>query len=117
MSDFFDGLLGGPPNRPQHPDFMKLADILLRHDGPTTDPTTMENFSMMDRIAEDIDPEVLTYMSQARAAVYLRMVEQELGTPISSSHLVSMAGSWVDGFLVGIEWQKAQRGEPRPDPS
>lgn len=105
MSDFFGDMLRGPADRPDHPDFWKLSDIVLRHDGPTTDPTTKHLFSMQERIAQEIDVETLTYMIRNRAGTYLQLMGLDDRNPVMVA-LVSSA--WLDAFLVGVEWQKAK---------
>lgn len=105
---FFEDLIAGPPDRPQHPDFMKLSAIVLEHDGPTTDPTTMENFSMEETIEQVINNESLTYMAMGRAKIFM----VEVGLPMDMRVLSALASAWVDAFLVGNEWQRERRDTP-----
>lgn len=106
VTDFFKMLLGGPPGRPQHPDFMKLSSVVLKHDGPTTDPATMHIFSIEERIAQEVDFETLTYMCKQRATTYLG----QLGLGTDAKMLAVVASAWVDAFLIGVEWERAAHG-------
>lgn len=111
MSDFFEGLLSGPPDRPDHPDFWKLSDVVLRHDGQATDPTAA--FNMDERIARDIKPEVLTYMIGQRVAAMMQRgpLAQELARVPKVAAMLSVIAqaSALDAFMIGVEWQKAKQ--------
>lgn len=103
MSDWQDELLQGPPGRPQHPDFMKLSEIVLRHDGPTNDPVTKEQFSFEDTVNAVIDLDTLTYMARGRAQIFMVQVGLDLGNlPL----LAAIASAWCDAFLVGGKWEQ-----------
>lgn len=99
--DWTDDLLKGPPERPQHPDFMKLSEIVLRHDGPTSDPTA-ERLDLDAKLTEYIDPETLTYMAMQRSMMFMAMV----GITSTPQMVAAMSSVYLDAFLVGIEWER-----------
>lgn len=101
MSEFDQGI-PGPPGRPDHPDFWKLCDVVLKHDASTEDDTPE---SLDAVIAEFVDPEVLAYMAFQRT---LRMCMSS-GADLPIMQLLPMlGGSWVDGFVAGAAFQQAK---------
>lgn len=101
--DWQDNLLQGPPGRPQHPDFMKLSGIVLKHDGPTSDPVTKAQFSFEDTVNAVIDLDTLTYMARGRAQIFMAQVGLNPG---NLRLLAAIASAWCDAFLVGVEWER-----------
>lgn len=86
------------PKRPTHPDFWRMSEVVLQHDGEAT-----EGNLPLDQIVKDtVDPESLTYFAMQRAG----MLCQKSGLPES---LVPVLGSlWLDAFMAGAKFQ--QRG-------
>lgn len=83
------------PGRPQHPDFWRISEIILQHDGDAT-----EGGKGLDEIAAEVpvDPASLLYHARQRA---LRMLGG--GAP------TAMVTMWLDGFLAGARFGK-QKG-------
>lgn len=80
----------GPSNRPDHPDFWKLSDVVLQLDGKTEDP----GFDFPSFLSEIIDPKVLAYMAMQRAML---VTSDPMSWPV-------LAGMWIDAFCAGREW-------------
>lgn len=91
MSDFH---LFGKPGQPEHPDFVKLSDIILQLDGRTEDP----GFDYHEFLGEVVDPDSIVYMARQRV---LRMSDQ-VGIP--DRYVPALAAIWLDAFVAGREW-------------
>jgi hypothetical protein len=83
------------PNRPQHPDFWRLADAVLENDAAVEDGTGIEEF-----LAPYVDLPSLAYMAEQRAALYL----SRAGLPVDLAPFV--AAGWVDGWIAGVKYQE-----------
>lgn len=87
----FDGpFMGHFPARPDHPDFWKLSDVVLQHDGLTEEPS----FDMRSHIATVLDPESLLYLVDQRVR---RQLERSPHGP-----LITAQALWLDAFMVGV---------------
>jgi hypothetical protein len=103
MSDEFDQLLNDPrfPDRPTHPDFWALSEVILSLDGliaETPDDKLEEAFT--ERYNSYLDLDSVTYMAEQRVA---RAV-QHLGLEINENTLPllsTMAALYVEATLVG----------------
>lgn len=86
------------PKRPDHPDFWRISEVVLQHDGEA-----VEGKLPLEEIVKDtVDPTSLTYFAMQRAG----MTCQKAGMPES---LAPVLGSvWLDGFMAGAKFQ--QRG-------
>ena len=88
------------PDRPTHPDFARLVAA-----GAVVDEEPEGSMSPPEQIG--IDEDSLLYMTHNR-----------LGTALNSPlvqlmpRAIQMQGAWIDGFAVGLEYQK--RGGSRP---
>lgn len=88
------------PDRPDHPDFWKLSEIVLQLDG-----RAMEDESdFASTLASMMDPKSLCYMARQRA---MRLLERGL---------VSLTSLYIDGFAAGYRYaerknQEAHTGE------
>lgn len=94
------------PDRPQHPDFWRLSEIILKQDGRVEDITSLEDANdMIPRmIQEQIDQTSLEYMSMVRSHRMLDSL-RKAGLPFYPE--VAMTSMFLQGVLVGIEFQKA----------
>lgn len=83
------------PHRPQHPDFWRLSEIVLRHDAVSQD-----ELAMILLLGEHLDNESLEYMALQRGLV----AAQRLG--LNREGAVMIGTAWMTGVLAGIEFQK-----------
>lgn len=90
------------PNRPQHPDFWRLSEIILQMDGDTTEGK--QEFE--EQIAKNVDVRSATYMAEQRSMFAMSQVV----TPIMGAYEIQtlLAVMWLEGFLSGARFQ--QRG-------
>jgi hypothetical protein len=79
------------PDRPDHPDFWKLSNTVLQHDGKVEDP----DFDLLTYIATIVDPASLRYFMQ-QAAPMVTLVGAE----------PAVQSLWMDAFLVGVLYAK-----------
>ena len=82
------------PDRPQHPDFWRLIEVILRLDGEVT-----EGARPIDEVmAETVDSGSLIYAAKQRALMLAN------GSPEGMAVLTAL---WAEAFLAGAEFQKA----------
>lgn len=97
MADFFND--PDYPNRPQHPDYWRLVNVVNYFDGEA-----VEGAKDLDDVLDGIvDAESLTYMAQGRA---LRLT-QATGIPAGP-----LAGIWIDAFAAGVKFQQEGGHQP-----
>ncbi len=87
------------PDRPQHPDFWRLSETVLKLDGKT-----QAGEEATDITALNVDVESALYMSQQRVGIMLR--ELGFGDAPKSVELM-MITAYMGGVVHGIEFQKA----------
>jgi hypothetical protein len=86
------------PKRPTHPDFWRISEVVLQHDGGAD-----EGKKPLEEIVKDtVDLESLTYFAMQRAG----MSCQKMGLP--EALVPVLASVWLDAFLAGARFQ--QRG-------
>jgi hypothetical protein len=84
------------PNRPQHPDYWRLADVLNYLDGETT-----EGGKGLPEIVEGvIDLNSLTYAAGMRSLKARQLLDLPRGSE------AALASMFVNGFLAGIRFEK-----------
>lgn len=88
MNEFF----GEHPNRPDHPDFWHLSEIVLEHDA-----TSAETGGIEAVLAECIDTDSVGYMAVQRA---VRAATS--GEPT----LLKLGACFIDGFALGVKFQQ-----------
>lgn len=95
-----DELFNDPrhPDRPQHPDFWRLSDVVLRQDGATQEEGEAGFLRILD---ETVDRDSLFYLAQQRAMI---MVSQ-MGLPPSLTPALTTA--YLSGVVLGIGFQQA----------
>lgn len=86
------------PGRPDHPDFWKLSDVLLRNDGRVSE----DNGGFTATVTEHIDSDVLAYVSVQRALIQCH--HQQM--PPTPQTVAVLAAMWVDGFIMGCGYTK-----------
>ncbi len=84
------------PNRPDHPDFWKLAAIIQDYDSAAEDGIALERL-----VSPVVDMESLLYMAEQRG---LRM------KPATSGEAIKLAATWLDGFVVGARYRQTNNG-------
>jgi hypothetical protein len=83
------------PNRPDHPDFWKLCDVLLQQDGSLEDGGDFEVI-----LSEVVDPESLAYVAMQRAQ---RLV---MNGSIPMTAIPTYAAIFLDGFTTGVRFER-----------
>lgn len=96
MTDLGD-LFGSFPNRPNHPDFWVLSDVVLQQDGVTED----KDFDFEAHLAKTVNPESLYYLANHR----LGATGRQLGIP-HQTMLITGLGVFIDAFLLGVNYQR-----------
>ena len=104
---------GGPSNRPDHPDFWRLVEIVQEYD-IRMDDATPENKEAVFKAAFDgvVDLDSLGYMAMQRA---MRVVGVRSNEEVrkQAGLLAAMATLYFDAFLMGAQFQ--QRGGHRAE--
>lgn len=86
------------PDRPQHPDYWRIAEVALQQDGKAE-----EGGQSVEQIVQGlVDPKSVTYAATQRA----RIMIQKTGLPETLEPL--LAAVWMDAFTVGARFE--QRG-------
>lgn len=92
------------PKRPDTPDFWRISEILLQHDGQATEG----GLTLNDIIHDTVDHPTLSYVALQRAGLLIRAT----GLPDTAEMRTALASSWLDAFLAGAQFEK--RGGHRP---
>ena len=87
-----DEVFGHRTNRPQHPDFWKLTEIILRLDGAVEAGEDVNH----SRLGKAVDLTSARYMSLQRAKRVVQLAKEHGWRPVQA-----LAGTWLDGFLAG----------------
>lgn len=94
MSDDDFDLFGGFPNRPDHPDFWKLSNVVLWMDGACEDEGGFKRV-----MAEaGVDARSLVYMAHQRAMRAYNGTDQ--------ATLMALTAVYLDAFLAGVHFVK-----------
>ena len=102
-----DDVFGPYPGRPQHPDFARLADVVLEQDGKTEDPAL--DFPAV--LASFIDPESITHMAMQRGD---RAAAQLGPVPTFDEVVGLIAATYLDAFMVGYLYHE-RHGRKEPE--
>jgi hypothetical protein len=86
------------PDRPTHPDFWRIAEVCLQHDGEAVEG----QLPIEQIVKETVDMPSLSYIATQRAGIAC----QRTGLP--ESLVPVLAAAWVDAFMAGAVYQ--QRG-------
>ena len=84
------------PDRPQHPDFWRIIEIVNYLDGEAVEG----NKTYEEIVSAIADTNSVDYAGIQRGMLSTRMT--------SDDPYVQNAGSWIDGFIIGVLFQ--QRG-------
>lgn len=103
------------PDRPTHPDFMHLADVILMLDGKLEDRTSEESGKEIfaRELNKRIDAESITYMANQRACRLLDITTLEDLSRKGPLRGILMA-TYLDAFCAGMEFQKKHRRNEGP---
>jgi len=113
MSDSFspNDFFGAMPNRPDHPDFWKLTNVLMRLDAgldvTSTDRDVQER-QYEERLAEiGVDQRSLSYVATQRA---FRALGIETRADLMDRQRLEMAimlsSIWLDAFAAGVFFER-----------
>jgi hypothetical protein len=97
MSDFMDGDLF--PDRPDHPDFWRLSESVLKQDGKFSEGN--EPFETV--MAQMVDVESIVYMADQRADFLL----DKTGAPKTLMLKGLLMSMYLDGFTTGVGFTQA----------
>jgi hypothetical protein len=98
MSSAMNEAFGNFPDRPDHPDFWKLSEIVLGLDGAIEEAERTGGSDVFHDLAtEHCDLRSQLYMATQRVQRFLL----ELG-PVDGAMLA--ASAWIDGFQVGVRF-------------
>lgn len=86
------------PNRPDHPDFWRLSDCVLRLDGASQEAT---DNAFESALADTCDETSLLYMGAQRV---LRMCAA-IGIA-DREQIAAVLAVWCEGFIVGSRFEK-----------
>lgn len=93
-------LLNDPrfPDRPTHPDFWRISQVLTMNDGRATEGGQ----SVPEITAAVVDIDSLTYAAKQRAGIAC----QALGLPTSPGWVAKLASVWIDAFVAGATFEQ-----------
>lgn len=100
---------GAPGGRPNHPDFWKLSEILLKLDSdldPSNPDEEAKERQWLARIEEvGIDRPVLTYSAVQRA---YRVLGIQTAAQVMAQHMeiARLASVWMEGFAAGTFYER-----------
>jgi hypothetical protein len=109
MTSGMDDVFGARPERPVHPDFWRISEVVLSNDAPMEEANGNEekNRAWMARTTDLVDVESVTYMAGQRA----KMVADQAGAGLSArqrfSMITALATVWIDAFVAGAMFQRA----------
>lgn len=100
INEFF----GPNRNRPTHPDFWRLSETILSYDGAIDEAVDKDKF-WEDAVDAVIDRNSVMYMAFQRAA---RACQAEtVGDIVQNIEFITKATVlYIEGFLMGVEFQK-----------
>lgn len=95
-----DDVFGQNPNRPAHPDFWRLSEIVLANDGRVEEAFDQEK-AWKDTVADVVDVESIVYMASQR--VMLMMGPPQPGNVTDHATLTAL---YIDAFLTGALFER-----------
>jgi hypothetical protein len=110
MPSAMDEFFGEAEGRPNHPDFWKLAEILLGIDGYIHEQQEAGRDKLEDvekYLREFVDPESLRYVAQQRIFRALG-ISNEFVALMREKEIVQHSSAWVDGFVVGVKFRESK---------
>lgn len=120
MTSAMDEVFGPNANRPNHPDFWRLADVLLSMDGATEAAGQLEGPDEREKVFTDIiesvaNKDVVVYVAAQRAG----RIAVEVQKVAQGNLLMGASAAWIDGFLAGCKFTQGNNepGESREEGS
>jgi len=101
INDFF----GPNANRPNHPDFWKLSETILKYDADIDIAIDKDKY-WEDAVDAAVDRQSVMYMAFQRAARACQahtVQDVAIALPFITKAIVL----YIEGFLMGVEFQKA----------
>jgi hypothetical protein len=91
---------GAPPNRPDHPDYRRISEIVLALDALVEAGTTVDAAAAAlqagKQNAADLDSVTYTAIHRAR----------HLGSGCGPALLRALAAMWLEGFTIGVAFEQ-----------
>lgn len=111
MSDWTDDFLNSSqfPNRPNHPDFWRLSEIVLQLDAAVLE----DGVTVDSEVEKEIDVASLNYMAEQTALRVLQVLVDQVPPPLRPAVVPGMMqelvplidAAWKSGFVVGSRFQ------------
>lgn len=103
-------IFGSFPNRPDHPDFWKLSDMVLKYDGrfeAAADHDEKERI-WKEAVSAHIDSDALIYMGFQRA---IRALGVDTPGEVAKhfSELAKLTTLYAEGFVFGAEFEASKK--------
>lgn len=92
--------------RPDHPDFWKLSEVILRLDGAFQEVEEEAREALWEEeVGRFIDPEVVGYVAFQRA---VRVMGITMAGEVDehAATLTPLIQCWVDAFMMGCNYQE-----------
>lgn len=106
-----DDVFGSHPQRPDHPDFWKLSDIVLELDASMYERGATHAEDVISQKAAEVgDSESITYMAVQRAMRALG-VQSRQDLVDKRNEIALYATVYLEAFIVGVRFAYAKQGE------
>lgn len=116
VSSAMDDVFGQNSNRPDHPDYWRLSEIILGMDGAIEAAPDVETKDAVwhQRVRDVIDEESGVYASVNRSMLLVNSLPFDIPDAVRVQLTTSMAGLWMDAFVTGAqfverEWQAREK--------
>jgi hypothetical protein len=112
-------VFGAMPDRPTHPDFWKLSELILKMDAEMQEArTTAQKDAIYERyIGEvaEIDMRSLTYAAMQRAfRAYEVRTRGDLQRSTNRANVMRFTTAYMEGFILGSQWQQSYAPKEHP---
>jgi hypothetical protein len=91
-------VFGHFPDRPDHPDFAKLSDLVLQQDGWSCD----ENFDYEQLLEQYVDPKSVAHMATQRATKALANTHRD--PAVNADLVAALSAIYLDAFVTGYRF-------------
>jgi len=105
-------VFGAMPDRPTHPDFWKLSELILKMDAEMQEARTDdEKNAIYERYVDDvaaINIRSLTYVAMQRAfRAYEVRTRGDLARSTTRTNVMKFTTAYMEGFILGNQWQQS----------